>query len=122
MQEMLQKKIPDLNSGGCIWFAVYFTKILKEKGIPYKVYSCNYYNGTGKTYSSFDGSTHIVLYTNDLGYFDGHRIIKSLNYRYISHLKLKNLKRLAEKEGCWNDWYDIDQNKTLEKIIKNCVL
>lgn len=122
MQEKLQQEVPYLNNGGCIWFAVYFTKVLKEKGIPYKVYSCNWNHGSGRTYDDFQGASHIVLFTNDLGYFDGHKIIKKLNYRYIKHLKLKNLNKLAEKDDCWNDEYDISDNYKLNKIIKEFIL
>lgn len=122
MQRKLQEEIPDLNMGGCIWFAVYFSDILKQKQISYKVYSCNYYHGTGRTYREFEGSQHIVLYVDNLGYFDGHKFFKCLDYRYVKHLKLKNLRRLAEKEGCWNNWYDIDCNEQLEQIIKSYML
>lgn len=124
MQQKLQEEIPDLNRGGCIWFAVYFVDILKQKKIPYKVYSCNDYEGTGRTYKEFNGSSHIVIYIDNLGYFDGHKFINHLNnFRYIKHLKLKNLQRLAEKEGCWNNEYDKSEyNNKLEQIIKNYIV
>lgn len=128
MQKELEKKIPYLNHGGCIWFAYYFEKALKRLNIPYKIYAYHH-EPIGTTYSSFDGVGHIVTYVDGIGLIDGHEFWsnKSIDrdyekqYDYKNELRLKNLYRLATGRG-WNNTYNKDRyNSILETIINTYI-
>ena len=120
MQIELKKQIPNLNRGGCIQFAYYFTNKLKELKIPYKVYAFNY-DKIGKTYDTFEAVDHIVVYLDGIGFVDGHKILHKKNERYKRQIKLKNLDRLRSSEYCWNTEYPTRLNPKLEEIINTYI-
>lgn len=120
MQIVLKKEIPDLNKGGCIHFAYYFTNVLKKLNIPYKVYGFNTIK-IGKTYNTFEAVDHIVVYLDGIGYLDGHKFLSKNPYRYQRHIKLKNLDKLRSSYYNWNYEYDIRLNPKLEKIINKYI-
>lgn len=120
MQKELRKKVIDLNSGGCIHFAGYFSKALQRKKIPHKVYCGNYSCSIGRTYSTFDSVSHVVVLIEDIGYIDGYSTKNNLDYTYRAQIKLRNFKRLGFDYE-WNNAYDIDQNELVEEIINKYI-
>lgn len=128
MQKELEKKIPYLNHGGCIWFAYYFEKALKKLNVSYKIYAYHH-EPLGTTYRSFDGAGHILVYIDNIGLIDGHEIWSNIpiiykytkQYRYKNKLRLKNLYKLATGKG-WNYTYNKDKyNSELETIINTYI-
>lgn len=130
MQKELEKTIPYLNHGGCIWFAYYFEKALKRLNIPYKIYAYHH-EPIGTTYDSFDGVAHVVVYVENIGLVDGHIMWSNLTfysngesikrYSYKSKLRFKNIHKLATGRG-WNRTYRKDiYNSKLETIINTYI-
>lgn len=120
MQNELKKEIPNLNKGGCIQFAYYFTNVLKKLNIPYKVYAFNY-TKIGRTYNTFEAVDHVVVWLEGIGYLDGHKFISKNPYNYKRHIKLKNLDKLRSSYYCWNSEYNTRFNPKLEEIINKYI-
>lgn len=120
MQRELRQAIPNLNFGGCIHFAYYFTKALKKAGIDYKVYGFHH-SPIGKTYETFGSIAHVTVWIENIGFVDGHETDGHyIDYDYKNHIKLKNLNRLRY-EYEWNPSYDLEDNEVLEKIINKYI-
>lgn len=118
LQKEINKKIPDLNSGGCIWFGFYFSKALADIGIPYKVYGFNY-EKIGRTYGSFESVNHIMVYIDGIGFIDGYKTVDKYEARVKRHIKLNVLKLATGYQ--WNTYYDTDYNNDLEEIINTYI-
>ncbi len=122
IQKELLNKVPDLNWGGCIQFAYYFSNTLNLLNIPHKVLLCNKpCDGIpGRSYCKFRAVSHVILYVEGIGYFDGHKIMSKEylreTYSFIRTTKLDlNLLRTNYE---WNDWYNISDNKIIINTIK----
>lgn len=119
LHEILKVEIPTLNNGGCIHFAYYMSKRLKELNVPHSVYLFDYipvYN----TYKHFQSVTHVGVYIPGIEGFDGHKFkpFKKL-YDYKRKVTL-NLDRLRN-DYKWCEVYDCNNNQKLEKFINTYI-
>lgn len=123
MQQKLRCKVYELNNGGCIHFAYYFSEALKKLNIPYKVYLTHAWGKIGNTYATFRAVSHVMVYVEGIGYIGGHDTIEKedvkINYRYCVRTKL-NLDNLRNNYE-WNSMYNLQNNIKLEKIINTYI-
>lgn len=123
MQEELCDRIYSLNSGGCIHFAHYFSKALKNLGVPYKIYALDRNELYFSSYGNFHSVNHVVVYVEGIGYIDGHETVKDPreSYRYRRHIKLKDTDRLRFDYD-WSPFYSGGYyNPILEKIVNKYI-
>ena len=119
LQEVLADEIPTLNLGGCIHFAYYCSKRLRELNIEHSVFLFDYvpvYNA----YKHFKGVTHVALYIPGIEGFDGHKFspFKRLyDYRRKVTLNLDRLRNDYE----WNHDYDTRNNQKLEELVNTYI-
>lgn len=119
LQAVLNKEVPDLNCGGCIHFAYYMSKRLKELNIEHSVFLFDYipvYN----SYKHFKTVTHVGVYIPGIEGFDGHKFRpfkKMFDYRRKVTLNLDKLRNDYE----WNYEYDTSQNQKLEQFINTYI-
>lgn len=131
MQSDIRSTIENVNCGGCIHFAYYFTEALKKIGHPYKVFFCNtrWDNRVGRSYDTFLPVNHVLVYVEKIGFIDGTDTIEAKEYNhkqvikrvYYYHNVLKlNLNKLRSKYT-WCYLYDKAQNNTLSAIVNNYI-
>lgn len=123
MQKKIQKTIPRLNSGGCIYFANYFSKALDRLNIPNQVYFVYKKGEDSLSLKNFCGVTHVVVYIKGIGFVDGYRTytdMKQLKEYYFNLFNVKkvriNLDKIVDRKY-WNPKYNTDYNTKLSKII-----
>ena len=123
LQKEIRNKISRINHGGCIHFAYYFSKRLRELGIEHKVVFNNH-SPIDLRYDWFDPCYHVCVYVDGIGYIDGLET-GSIPWGPTDYIRRANvsLKKLDyfRKELEWNDLYDTRQNKTVEKLIKKFI-
>jgi hypothetical protein len=123
MQYELQQKINELNNGGCIHFAYYFSEALKNLKIPHKVYLAHVWRKIGNTYATFHAVSHVVVFIEGIGYIDGHETVDQedmeCSYKYCRQTKL-NLDNLRCNYE-WNSTYRWHNNVKLKKIINTYI-
>lgn len=109
---------PELNCGGCVHFAYYLTKKLKELDIKSEVVLCDNYPLGTADYKHLHPVNHVMVYIEDFGYVDGHNIYSSTRHRYRRKYKfsLKKLDYYRNMNG-WNEDYDTTDNRKIEYFI-----
>jgi hypothetical protein len=120
LQKQITKQISDINHGGCIHFAYYFSKKLRELKIDHKVVLLDY-DHIDVRYDHFGPVAHLMIYIEGVGYIDGEETFVSLRrrYSYFKHTNL-SIKKLDKfrNEHQWNMSYDTDQNNKVEALIQ----
>ena len=125
LQIELRDKIEELNSGGCIYFAYYFSKRLRELQIPHKIVFCDYSKYLPDLIKKEVAMNHVMVHINNIGYIDGHdtfKTKKTVPYRCIEKRSLKqvNLDNFINN-GCWSNCYDKNDNIYLESAINKYI-
>jgi hypothetical protein len=123
LQYNIRNRIKYINSGGCIHFAYYFSKRLKELGIAHKVLFTDWCRIDITKHCS-DGAAHVMIYLESIGYVDGMKTGWSKNsderyYRCVN-TTLRKLNMLRNKQ-MWNTCYDKSQNRLVEKLINTYI-
>lgn len=120
MQDEIQENIENLNSGGCIHFAKYFSDHLTSLGISHKIFFGNYWRREVISLDPFTPVSHVMVYINNIGYVDGYKILKYAKLKYRSNklveMRLQDKEILSHRD--WNNRYQKYQNKLLQQIIK----
>lgn len=123
LQSKISKSIYGINFGGCIHFAYYFSKRLKELNIDHKIVFTDYVP-INLSYDQFTSVSHVAVYIKNIGYIDGEDIHEDTSFKkqYIRHVKVSTKKLDAFRNGYeWNDEYDIFQNSRLEILINKYI-
>lgn len=122
LQERINSNISEINFGGCIHFAYYFSKKLNELNIPHKVFFGNY-DSIDLRYEYLDSVNHVMIYIEGIGYIDGKKTLTSSpNYRYKRCLKVSEKKLNTMRKTCdWNNWYETSNNTYLSKLINKFI-
>ena len=121
MQNDIRFKIDCMNQGGCVHFAYYFSKRLRELGIDHKIaFGC--YDKIDLTYNYYIPSAHLMVYIPEIGFIDGINTSNSINYprRRVVSMSLTKLDYFRS-ELEWNSCYETKQNSKLEKIINKFI-
>jgi len=136
LQSTIRVKIINLNSGGCVHFAYYFSKRLKELKIDHSITLVNesYDDPISITYKGFQPVMHILVHIPEIGYIDGYSTYNILSkgsflngsrsrvfYKKISKISVKKLDYFRQT-GAWNPIYNVNQNKSLESIINSIIV
>lgn len=125
LQQKLKKNVKRLNNGGCIHFAYFFSKKLKELNVNHKIVFINEIP-ISISYNDFYPTVHVLIHIPEIGYIDGHDFFTRLEdvfieyseEEYYKHVKLSNKKlNTFRKVKGWNCMYDTKHNKTIEKSI-----
>ena len=121
LQKEIRKSIDALNSGGCINFAYYFSKKLRELNIDHKVVFTDY-DKINFTYKKFAAVSHVLIYVDNIGWIDGEETYTNTSFKknYVRQLKkipLVKLNNLRSYKYGWNNWYEKSQDTKLEKLI-----
>ena len=121
LQKEIRKSIDALNSGGCINFAYYFSKKLRELNIDHKVVFTDY-DKINFTYKKFVAVSHVLIYIDNIGWIDGEETytndsFKKTYARQLKKISLVKLNNLRSYKYGWNVWYERSQNAKLEKLI-----
>ena len=121
LQKEIRKSIDALNCGGCINFAYYFSKKLRELSIDHKVVFTDY-DKINFTYKKFVAVSHVLIYIDNIGWIDGEETYTNDSFKktYVRQLKkipLVKLNNLGSYKYGWNVWYKRSQNAKLEKLI-----
>lgn len=118
IQRELSWNLEELNSGGCIHFAYYFSNALSLLDIPHKIFLCNRkeYGKVYRTYQDFMSVSHVLVYIDGIGFIDGHKCtsLKEVKREYayrISSFKM-DLDRLR-REYEWNWMYDPEEGNPM---------
>jgi len=109
MQVDLNRRIPNLNSGGCVQFAYFFSKKLKSLNVPHRVYYLDYYQ------DELIGDTceHVVVYIRNIGYIDGYK-----TKRHVDQFKLtRDDINKTRKSPYWNTLYNKNYNRLISQTI-----
>lgn len=124
LQKKIFKEISYINNGGCIHFAYYFSKRLRELGIEHSV-AFRHTTQFDLTYARYDPSQHVAIYIEGIGYIDGESTVQDFKEDcYIVKVsKSISLKKLNyfRNEYEWNDWYDTEQNHKVEQLINKYI-
>lgn len=126
----IQKRIPpsaNINSGGCIQFAYYFSLALQKAGINH---AWTFYESSGFKYEQLPryGCNHVTIYIPRIGFVDGEIItpvvethINKKEYGVINYknMDLEEIKGIKDGDA-WNYWYDRKFNSELESVIEYC--
>ena len=124
LQKEILKKIKCINQGGCIHFAYYFSKRLRELGIKHSiVFQHDTYFTL--TYKNYIPSHHVVVYIEGIGYIDGESTMQSFEdgmsvVRFSERISLTKLDYFRNKFE-WNFIYDKSQNRKVEKLINKYI-
>ncbi len=122
LQKAITENIYYLNCGGCIHFAYFFSKKLRELNIYHKVCFTSD-SEIDLSYRGFASVMHVTIYIPGIGYIDGKstkdKLIEMYNVE-TDHISLTKLNRLR-REYEWNHDYDIDQNRKLNNLIKKYI-
>lgn len=118
LQRKISKKIHCLNSGGCVHFAYYFSKKLRDLEIEHKIVYLDDQE-ISLVKSEFEPVNHVCIYIPHVGYIDGYKTLKKIP----AHLKYKKFSVDTTKVNyfrlsySWNSSYELRQNDLLEEII-----
>ena len=124
LQKEISKEIKFINQGGCIHFAYYFSKRLRELGIKHSiVFQHDTYFTL--TYKNYIPSQHVVVYIEGIGYIDGESTMQSFEdgmsvVRFSERISLTKLDYFRNKFK-WNFLYDKSQNRKVEKLINKYI-
>ena len=124
LQKEISKEIKFINQGGCIHFAYYFSKRLRELGIKHSiVFQHDTYFTL--TYKNYIPSQHVVVYIEGIGYIDGESTMQSFEdgmsvVRFSERISLTKLDYFRNKFE-WNFIYDKSQNRKVEKLINKYI-
>ena len=124
LQKEISKEIKCINQGGCIHFAYYFSKRLRELGIKHSiVFQHDTYFTL--TYKNYIPSRHVVVYIEGIGYIDGESTMQSFEdgmsvVRFSERISLTKLDYFRNKFE-WNFMYDESQNREVEKLINKYI-
>ena len=125
LQDKISEEICLINCGGCIHFAYYFSRRLKELNIEHKIAFMDDYN-IRLEYKNFEPVRHVMVYIPNIGLIDGTSIkkknsfVRGTYYFKITDCSLKkldNFRRLFK----WNFQYDQKNNEKLDKLIKKFI-
>lgn len=125
LQKEISEYIANINNGGCIQFAYFFSKKLKELKIPYKICLAND-REISFTYNKFNPPEHVLVYIPKIGYVDGKRTFnfKRLKNKYqtfrTKEISLHKIYSFKENYS-WNYAYNKNQNGLLEKLINDII-
>ena len=114
---------PNINFGGCVHFAYYLIKRLKELKVECKVVLCDRYFTSGFKYSRLYPINHVMVYIKELDcYVDGHKMCKKVPEEYSKHpmfnMSTKKLNYFRNLDG-WNACYDVNNNnKIIRSLLK----
>lgn len=112
IQKEISARITYINNGGCIHFAYYLSKRLKELAIPHKVYFLNIHHNIEEG----DTVDHVMVKVDGIGLIDGTKINKSFsNYGKRKHTP--NLEKIRFHNN-WRTTYKKTQNQVLQNIIR----
>lgn len=118
IQKEIINNIEDINSGGCIHFAYFFSKKLLELNIDHKI--CFTDDSDDFVNDENFICSHVMIYIPEVGLFDGYGFRQRNNYNYSTLISPNNdfLNNLR-KDRQWSTVYDRYQNFKLYKIISN---
>ena len=120
LQREIFKEISWINNGGCIHFAYYFSKRLRELGIEHSV-AFRHKTQFDLTYARYGPSQHVAIYIEGIGYIDGESTVQDFkeDYYIVRVSKSVSLKKLDyfRNEYKWNNLYDTEQNRKVEQLI-----
>ena len=124
LQKKISKEIDCINSGGCIHFAYYFSKRLRELRIEHSV-AFRHPSQFDLTYAGYFPSEHVAIYIEGIGYIDGESTVQDFkeDYYIVRVSRSISLKKLNyfRNEYEWNDWYDTKQNRKVEQLINKYI-
>ena len=124
LQKKISEKIEFINSGGCIHFAYYFSKRLRELGIKHSV-AFRHTTQFDLTYARYISSQHVAIYIEGIGYIDGESTVQEFkeDYYIVRVSKSISLKKLNyfRNECEWNDLYDTEQNHKVGQLINKYI-
>ena len=90
LQDKISRSIRDINEGGCIHFAYYFSKRLAELKIFHKILFVDI-DPIDLTYNGFVPVNHVLVWIPEIGYVDGvvtHSSLESvIGFNHYRHLK-----------------------------------
>lgn len=119
IQKSLKKDVRLLNDGGCVHFAYYFSKKLKEHNINHKIVLYDCYEKPFEALQSFGGISHVSIYIKGIGYIDGHSTYKLRQQKSVlikpEHLNLNTIRNF----NGWNKSYELENNSIVRKVINN---
>lgn len=123
LQLEIQFRIDHINEGGCIHFAYFLSKKLKELKISHKIIYLN-----SSPLEKPRSCAHVVVYIPNIGYVDGRKTIKT-KAELTSSRSYKCYHDFSEYEhnhvrltGNWNWSYWKRQNKLLSYLIKKHIV
>lgn len=123
LQKFNKRNICDLNQGGCIQFAYYFSKELKKLKVNHEVVLLDYSTIKKYYFEAFISVNHVLVYIPTIGYVDG---INTYSEEYL--FKKYDLSPIPDKfplnkyrlKANWNTDYNKRKfNPILKKQLKN---
>ena len=124
LQKKISEEIEFINCGGCIHFAYYFSKRLRELGIEHSV-AFRDITQFDLTYARYTPSQHVAIYIEGIGYIDGISTVQDFkqNYYIVKVTKSISLKKLDyfRNEYEWNYLYDTEQNHKVGQLINKYI-
>lgn len=124
LQKKISEKIEFINNGGCIHFAYYFSKRLRELGIEHSV-AFRHITQFDLTYARYVPSEHVAIYIEGIGYIDGESTVQDFKENYYivkvsKRISLKKLDYFRNGHG-WNDLYNTEQNHKVGQLINKYI-
>ena len=117
IQRNLYLNVPNLNSGGCIQFAYFFSKKLESLGVPHRVYYMDDY--TELTLAERETCAHVVVYIHNIGYIDGYETFKNFKDSHFRYKAVRTDIDKTRKSKRWNTFYNKKKyNSVVKKTIK----
>lgn len=113
----ISSEISWINQGGCVHFAYYFSKKLRQLGIKHSIVLIDYCYIDEKQFNKY-GANHVTVYIPKIGLVDGEHVRKERDYPYKEFSEHSKLSFKVRHKDVWNDWYDTRQNNKVRKIIK----
>lgn len=124
LQKKISEKIECINYGGCIHFAYYFSKRLRELGIEHSV-AFRHTIQFDLTYARYIPSEHVAIYIEGIGYIDGESTVQDFkeDHYIVKVSKSISLKKLDyfRNEYEWNYLYDTEQNHKVGQLINKYI-
>lgn len=124
LQREIKNSIEDINLGGCIHFAYFFSKRLKELKINHYVVLINYNDSElSFNYKKLHSVNHVMIFIPKIGYIDGEDTITSIPKEFNHRRGNPSIKKLDtfRKLSGWNVTYNKYQNKKLSILINSII-
>ena len=117
LEQDITKKVSHINWGGCVHFAYFLSKRLRELGIDHKI-GYLHWDKIDMRYKNMSSINHVTVYIDGIGFIDGEEILKHpyTTYKKIERTSLKKLD-YYRKNCQWNPDYDKRQNMLVKNLI-----